>query len=81
MFKILSDASNSSCIEEEIIKEINTLNLTPHVRNGNIDCCKRGCECKRMATFLENFYLLLQIKSRSARGASRHSGFIGQLPG
>ena len=98
--KSFSDASNSSDIEEEIIKQINTLkpfgmeshtaipkkhflseeennceeeiNLTPQDGISNIDWCKCQCECKLMATFADSFCLLLRLKSRSPRGASRH---------
>ena len=58
-------------VEEIRCKE--EINLTPQDRIGNIDWCKYGCECKSIATFAENFCLLLRLKSQSARGASHHS--------
>ena len=106
--KSFSDASNSSDVEEEIIKQINTLkpfnmqprkaipkktfvfekennckgeiNSTPQDRIGNIDWCKCGCKCKLIAAFAERFYLLLPLKSRSARAASSYSAFMGNCP-
>ena len=106
--KSFSDASNSSDIEQEIIKQINTLkpfdmeprkaipkksfvteeennceeeiDLTTQDRIGNIDWCRCGFKCKLMATFAESVYLLLRLKSRSVRGASRHSAFVGNCP-
>ena len=56
------------------------INLTLQDKVGNIDWCKCGCECKSMTTFAESFCLLLRLKSRSARGASRHSAFMGSSP-
>ena len=55
------------------------INLSPQDRNGNIDWHKCGCE-KPVATFAEIFSLLLRVKSRSARGASYHSAFMGNWP-
>ena len=106
--KSFSDASNSSDVEEEIIKQINTLkpfnmqprkaipkkafvfekennckgeiNSTQQDRIGNIDWCKCGCKCKLIAAFAERFYLLLPLKSRSARAASSYSAFMGNCP-
>ena len=69
--KIVSEEENKC--EEEI-------NLTPKDGIANIDWCKCGCECKPMVTFAESFCLLLQLKSRSARVASRHSAFMDNFP-
>ena len=60
------------CVEE--------INLRPQDRIANIDWCKCACEWETMATLAENFYLLLQLKSWSARGASRHSAFMDNCP-
>ena len=53
------------------------IKLTPQDWISNIDWCKWGYECKPIMTFVESFYLLLQLKSCSVRGASRHSAFMG----
>ena len=37
------------------------INLIQQKRIADIDWCKRRCECKRMATFPESFYLLLRL--------------------
>ena len=69
--KNVSEEENNC--EEEIY-------LTPQDRIVNIDWCKCGCECEPMATSAESFCLLLWLKSRSARGASRHLAFIKNCP-
>ena len=51
-------------------------NLTLQEVIGNIDWWKCGCECKPMATLAESFCLLLRLKSRNVRGASRHAAFM-----
>ena len=53
------------------------VNLTPEDRIGNSDWCKCGYQCKPVDTLAESFCLLLRLKSRSARGASCHSAFMG----
>ena len=60
------------CVEE--------INLRPQDRIANIDWCKFACEWETMATLTESFCLLLRLKSRSARGASRHSAFMDNYP-
>ena len=62
-----------SVLEEET-------NLTQQDRIAYIDWCKCECECKPMVTFAESFCLLLRLKSRSARGASRYSAFMDNCP-
>ena len=56
------------------------INLTLQERIGNINWCKCGCECKPMVIFAESFYLLLLLKSQSARGASHYSAFMSNYP-
>ena len=56
------------------------INLKPQNRISNINWCKNECECKLIATFAESFCLLLQLKSQTAREASRHSAFMGNCP-
>ena len=54
--------------------------VTPQDGTGNIDWCKCEYECKPIATFTESFYLLLRLKSQSAKGASYHSHFMCNYP-
>ena len=56
------------------------ISLTPQDKIGNINWWKCGCDCKLMLIFAESFCLLFRLKSRSARGASRHSAFMGNCP-
>ena len=70
--KLFVSEGENNCKEE--------INLTLQDRIGNIDWCKCGCECKLIATFTKSFCLLLRLKSRTARGASLHSAFMGNCP-
>ena len=99
--KSFSDANNTSDIEEEIIKQINSVkpfdmepckaipkkpfvpekennceeenNLTPQDRIGNIDCANVNVSANYFCSFF-------RLKSWSAKGASRHTVFMGNSP-
>ena len=56
------------------------INLTPRDRICNINWWKCGYKCNPMATFAESVCLLLSLKSRTTRVASRHLAFMGNCP-
>ena len=59
-------------VSEEENKCEEEINLTTQERIGNISWCKCGYERKPIVAFAESFCLLLRLKERSVRIASRH---------
>ena len=74
------DILKKSFVSEEENSCEEEINLTPQDRTDNIDWCKCEGECKKMVISAETFFLLLCLKPRSARGASRYSAFMGNYP-